>query len=800
MIPSLRRTLPDLPAPLDLPADQERRYLLNAFRDFTARSARMHALVLVLDDLQWADEPTLLLVEHLAEILPELPCLVIGTYRDVELDVGRPLARTLESLLRRHLAERISLRRLGQEGVHAMLVALSGQEPPDVLVKTVFSETEGNPFFVEEVFRHLAEEGRLFDEKGAFRADLRIEEVDVPEGVRLVIGRRLERLAEATREVLAAAAILGRIFGYRTLAAVAERADEDLLDALEEAERAHLVNAAGRGREERYEFAHELVRQTLLSGLASSRRRRLHLRAADAIESVYGEQAAEHAADLAHHLVTAGAAADATRTTRWLRVAAERALQAAAPADALRHAEEALALDAWSDPREHAELLFLAGSAQRGTGRWEDALATWMRVLDLLDEAGDVERSAEVAWHVGSQLLWAGRRDELADLLARALTRLEGTQSVPHARLLLGAAAGFTSAGALEPARFMVGKAEAMADSLDDAGLAADVAELRCFVDWTFPRLAEARAHGRRAAEQMRQNGALWDLASVESFLCSVEMLSGDEAAARQAGERATELADRLGHVGAHIYVNRALAPIDVQRTTAFDEYVALMRDEVVLARESGIAWAESNARWNEAIGELWRGNWDAAVALGRGGVPPDLPAAYAGWGHGVHALVMAQAGAPEDARALIDRLWGELPEPGGAASSGSWMFALFAVETLAVLGDWDRLAELRPVLDDVEATGLVRRVVDSRSVDALRGLMGAAIGDGDAVERSFQATVQHADERGFRIESAEVRRLWALALDRLGGREEQAAALRAAAGERYRDLGMSRHAELCEG
>ena len=189
LVPKLRRQCPDIPPPLELPAEQERRYLFNAVWEVLARTARAQPTLLVLDDLHWADEPTMLLVQHCAERLTDVPVLMVGLYRDSELDVGRPLSRTFEELTRRRLAHRLTLRRLPAESVTDMLQVLAGQQPPPALTQLIYDATEGNPFFVEEVFKHLAEEGRLFGADGRFRTDLTAEEVDVPEGVRLVVGR-----------------------------------------------------------------------------------------------------------------------------------------------------------------------------------------------------------------------------------------------------------------------------------------------------------------------------------------------------------------------------------------------------------------------------------------------------------------------------------------------------------------------------------------------------------------------------------------------------------------------------------
>ncbi|MEE8517983.1 MAG: adenylate/guanylate cyclase domain-containing protein, partial [Dehalococcoidia bacterium] len=128
LVPELRRTFPDIPPSPDIPPEQERRYLFNGMREFLARAGRAKPLVLLLDDLQWADDATLLLVQHIAQQVHEMPVLIIGTYRDVDLDVARPLSMALEDLTRQRLAHRLPVKRLTEDGVSAMLLALSSQE------------------------------------------------------------------------------------------------------------------------------------------------------------------------------------------------------------------------------------------------------------------------------------------------------------------------------------------------------------------------------------------------------------------------------------------------------------------------------------------------------------------------------------------------------------------------------------------------------------------------------------------------------------------------------------------------
>ena len=185
LVPELRQLFPDIPRAIDLPPEQQRRFLFNNFLAFLGRGARATPHVLLIDDLHWADTSTLLLLQHVAQQVAQLSILIIGTYRDVDLDAARPLAKALEALTRQRLAHKLVLRPLSENSVRDMLRALSNQLPPNGLVRDVYRETEGNPFFVEEVFHYLSEEGRLLDAGGQWRADLSGETLEVPEGIRL---------------------------------------------------------------------------------------------------------------------------------------------------------------------------------------------------------------------------------------------------------------------------------------------------------------------------------------------------------------------------------------------------------------------------------------------------------------------------------------------------------------------------------------------------------------------------------------------------------------------------------------
>ena len=306
------------------------------------RFSRNSPVLLLLDDLHWADEGTLLLLLHLAQLLRKLPVMIVGTSRHFEPDPAGRLARTLDELTRRHTLERVSLRGLSETGVKEMLRALSGHEPPQPIVKLFHNGTEGNPFFVEELFMHLREQGKLLDSGGDFRRDVDMDDTDVPQSLRLVIGRRLVRLNEATVKILGTAAVIGRSFTFDLLASATQLSSDTLLDCVEEAEAAGLITSTVEYPEARFRFAHELIRQAVVSDLSVPRRQRLHMYIANAIEQTVGDTVSDHAEDLAHHLWNAGSVVAPGKTIEYLSLAATLAVTRSANREAIVHLTRAL--------------------------------------------------------------------------------------------------------------------------------------------------------------------------------------------------------------------------------------------------------------------------------------------------------------------------------------------------------------------------------------------------------------------------------------------------------------------------
>lgn len=365
---------------------------------------------------------------------PDLPSLtadhedmVVATLRDFERDPSGLRNRTLYDLNRHHLVERVTLAGLSKVSVAEMLRALSGQEAPEAVVRLFHSDTEGNPFFVEELYRHLVEQGRLIDSTGAFRHDLK-RNLEVPQNVRLVIGRRLALVSEDTLKVLCTAAVIGRSFTFELLAAAMNADPDSLLDSVEEAENSGLISSAVQYPEARFRFSHELLRQAVISQVSAARRQRIHLQVGAALEKLHAGALEEVAIELAHHFQQAGAAADSAKTIRYLSMAARRArLQGALTETGEFYREALLLLKKLPDTPERDQLelgLQLGiGAVLMATSGYADArtAAAYQRATDLGERLGDPTQVVLAFTGLATPSLLRGELDAAQGLADQAL-------------------------------------------------------------------------------------------------------------------------------------------------------------------------------------------------------------------------------------------------------------------------------------------------------------------------------------------------------------------------------------------
>jgi len=798
VLPRLRQLKPDLPSPAQMPADQERRYVHTILRDHLLHSTASEPQLVILEDIHWADEATILLIQHIAAGSAGSPLALVATYRDAKSELPPHVEHVVADLLRSRLAQRLTLKPMDTVEVAAMLRGLSGQDAPEELVRAIAAETDGNPFFVEEVFRNLADEGRLLDADGRFRRDLAIDDLDVPEGVRMVLSRRLERLGDDARGVLSTAALMGRNFDFSLVRAASDMDEERLISALEEAEWAELVTPRRNEGRLSYTFAHELIRQTLVTSVSAARRQRLHLRVAQAVESTHGDRLDDRAAELAHHYFEAGDLAPRGKAARFLKVAGIQATQASAYEEAVRRFRRAVDLLA-GDDLATAENDYHLGLALRSVGRWDEALVRWGSALEIYERLGAEEATGSTCRAIAQHLAWAARWADSLEFSNRGLAALGDRVSGDRCQLMGMVGTTYSLAGIrAEAAEAQIAGARAIADELDDHNLQGYVDYLATAHHYCWLRLDEAIATGTRGADLLRASGDLWNLASTLTFVQLSAVTKGDLDLVAATDAELLALAHKVGHIGALMFSNRNRRILEFCREPS----LAAWQESVDADQETcsnikgGIFVPDTNTF--DGLGRFWAGDWEAArrlLELGAEGEPPGS----LGGNWAFVALALAYDGDGAGALEILESRKAALPAAEGITSRSAFTAGLVAIETYCVAGAPEAAAALYPAALGAAALGAVLRPFDSRLVQTLAGLAATAAGEHDAAAGHFAEATRLAASMPVGMEAFETQRLWAEALLMRGKAGDVSRArqmlLEAAAG--YERVGMVRHVEL---
>jgi len=394
LAPSLRHKVRGMAAGHEIAADKVREQLFKSVHGLLTGVQGNKPLLIVLDDLQWADEATVLLLRDLAERVNSGRMVVVGTYWDTELDSGRPFSTLLSRLLRRRRAQRISLGRLTDHDVERIVAGMSETPLTPVQLLGIQAATEGNPLFVEHSLLYLDESESMLGGAQRGQASYTEEDLELAQSVRGLIGRRIRRLSEPAQRMLVAAAVIGRDFDIPLLEAFGELSGHELRDALDEATRGHFLVSAGT---QTYRFAHDLVRQRVIAALPLPRLQAYHLAVADTLERVYGKASQDHAREIGYHLYQAGMAADPVRTATFLGQAAHNALTIGAFEEVLRLVDSTVQVLPPDRTRERAEALSSRAQALWGLGKIEDAKAAWKGAIHRYEELG--EAKAATALH-----------------------------------------------------------------------------------------------------------------------------------------------------------------------------------------------------------------------------------------------------------------------------------------------------------------------------------------------------------------------------------------------------------------
>jgi DNA-binding CsgD family transcriptional regulator len=662
MVPSLRSRLQvELSAP-ENPEDDRLR-LLDGILDCLRNIGAAQPLLLVLEDLHDADRGTLDLLVYVARHLGGTPLLVVGTYRDVEVDRAHPLAAALAELRRVSQFERIHLSALTVDEVQRLLASTSHEAVPRPLAELVRRRSGGNALFAHELLRFLLAEGLVERRAGMLR---RVGDASIvghmPEDLRDVVGKRLSRLSRAANHVLSVASVIGREFSLEVLRRVHARPEDELESALEEAVSAALVEERSVvGAAITYRFSHAFFQQTLYDEIMAPRRIRLHQHIARVLEEVHARRLEEHASELAEHYAFSSDASDLSKAVDYATLAAKRATEVFAYGEAARQLERALAVQDLVDPDDRerrCDLLLALGKALLPTGETERVITQVApEALALADSLRDGKRASRACQMALECLMarGAGFLSAQPEYLrwAERARGYAGPDIIEHSHAALALAWTWAGQGRHQEARELRLESLALARQQSDPETLFRSAHSLLYT--SAPQHWDERVRlAEEAAGWPRQGVSGENLGGVLWYCGRIQLAQGERTRAEELWRQVEDLAQRT-HVAS---VSLRVAMRDVILATIdghLEEALRLARRYVERADESGASVRGQHFGVLLLIApalylgraEIWLSAFDESG--GHAGLFIMLTA--------TRAMCLAQLGRLEEARALVEPL-----------------------------------------------------------------------------------------------------------------------------------------------
>ena len=756
IVTDIKDWLPEVqpPPPVDDP-NSARFRLFDSITSFLKAASQSQPVVIVLDDLHWSDQPTLTFLEFIARELNQSRVLLLCTYRDMELNRRHPLSITLGDLARDRLYERVTLRGLNESDIARFVEIAAGITAPSELSATVQRHTEGNPLFVTEVIRDLVQSGELTEERISGRSTWSVR---IPEGVREVIGRRLDRLSDRANETFTTAAVIGRDFTLTALRELAEDTTEgQLLDVLDEALDAKLIEELP-DEIGHYQFTHALIQETLTGELSSARKVRLHARIAESLESLYGDVADQHAVELVPHFDEAEPVLGPDKLIRYATRAGHDALRSHANEQA--ESMFSRALNAMGDipvDAVSADILTGLGRARMATSYGigiADALDPLERAFDFYSETGDGEQASYVA--LQQIFTRPGVMARTAPMLERAL------EMVPDDSL---------RAGYLASTLVRV--------------LAYDLVDLERSQIFAEQALQIARAHEDRTLEMQTLLRSTQAYVSASKHRQALKLLSDAESLVDQVTQQ---------EVIAEFHNLAVAFRWHTDTAVAAERHLEMVK---TLTEKTGSRNAISNVVYAQSLVAWNKGDLESARSVVDEGVNLYPTSNRIGVTQGAIAL---DQGDPGPARAYIERVMSSEVESIAYGSPWAKRFAMNFVAFLyykcgqcgGTKEDFVRsITMAEEVLETEESSGLVltlahmARAMSAAAVgDSVRcqesydylkrmdvvpsygwgisepnvlGVLSAATGDYDLATSQFEAALDNSKNQGYRLHEAQI-------------------------------------------
>jgi DNA-binding CsgD family transcriptional regulator/tetratricopeptide (TPR) repeat protein len=716
--------------PAPIASDHARFRTFDTIARLLDKASQSAPVVLILDNLHWSDTPSLALLEFLSQELARSRVLVIGTYRDIDVSRRSPLSATLGGLSREAGVERLKLGGLPQPAVSDLARCVLGAALPDYALDAIHQQTDGNPLFVIELLKLLREESA--------RAGVEPIAVRIPDGVREAIGRRLSTLSDSCNELLAVAAVLGRHFTATEVATVADAQFQVVLEALETAARAGLIETDGPAADA-FRFTHALIREVLHEELPTLERLKLHGRAGDALRSIHGADVSALLTTIAHHYHEAAPLGFGDQAIDFALRAADHATGLGAYEDAVFHYERAitvLTMNGLHDDQRLATAHYLNGCALTVLGNTDKSLESLMQCVKYVLRIGNgallVDALTRLAWTCSY-----APQTHVEPLLRKALAILPDTDSAARAKALATLAFATRSVGQEAQIEPLVDASLAMAQRLGDQGVLCACLRLSTMalrgIPSTLPRRLDLGRARIAATEGLGNDDELADAFSWHA-LDLIEAAQFDEI--ERLLERYRQLS--VGSFGLHqYYVN------------ACEATIALMRGHWKPAEEriEALRVLGERMRSQDALGVHAAQMFTLARDLGRlGEHAPDVEryiraGAPNAWIPGL-MLAATELGLLDDAR----RYFAKFAEREFSQFATDDMYVtclVYTAETCAKLGEADAARILYRLLQPYAGTTANHpRAVCFGFTDLYLALLSATSGDDLRARQHFEAAV----------------------------------------------------------
>ena len=770
---------------------QSRFRLFDAIAAFWRRAARRAPLLLIFEDLHWADATSLRLFAFLAAELEDSALLVVGTYRDTELSRQHPLFDTLADLARSSVCERLELAGLSARETEEFMVAANGRAASARFVDALHARTEGHPLFLEETLRLLIDSGAPHGLDGT-GDDTRLL-MKIPTGVREVIGKRLNRLSVPAGRLLSVAACIGRTFDLQLLAQLeADKSEDELLLALEEALTEHLIEAVPDTQQ--FRFGHALIRETLYDEMLAVRRARLHLRIGEKLEQHRGGDDAAMLPQLAYHFSEAGAGSAAAKALDYAKRSAEQAAQVLAYEEAARLyglTSQLLQRHFPKDLAQRCAVLLATGDAEIWVGQAETALALYQRSSELARQCGLTVQFARAALGFASSSTHAAQSGEAAVALLLEAIALHQGDDVMRVELIAALCVANVYCDRADEAKEAHRRAVVLARTIGDMrGLYVALASIATAGYW--PELLEQRVAAAREAWAIAHDLDLPDriVRLLAFYLCDLIRVGDAPGLAdmRQQGLRLSEQRqayywlsigrqiEALVAIGEGRFADAegwAARALEVGRRVGEDKAVGAFGMQMFcLRREQG--------RLGEALPMLQQ-------------FMRDTPKSNV-WQPGL-ALLYAEVDMREACRTEFDSLpWSRASRP--PTDGATMTIVSFAAEVCVYLGDTERAALLYGLLRGHAGSNLLADASGPclGSADRLLGSLATVTAQWEVAESHFEAALEMDARTGSRVWLAHSRHRYAVMLHRRaqGDDLEKARSLLADALTESRTLGMN--------